>query len=156
MDTSLIVQSVFSLGNIALGGSVAYIAWQQYKTNRDKLRLDLFEKRYAVYKALMDYLRKTGGMEYPELIKQHTELRIGTHDAKFLFDKDVTEFLSEIYSKSAHYRRVIHDLQDRNPSNHERYKLSAKEECELLDWFDAQLNRARDVFSPYLSFNHKG
>ena len=32
-----------------IGALTAYIAWQQLKTAKDKLKLDLFERRFAVY-----------------------------------------------------------------------------------------------------------
>ena len=35
-----------------------YIAWQQHKTNEEKLKLDLFDKRFKVYDATRKYLSK--------------------------------------------------------------------------------------------------
>lgn len=33
-----------------------YIAYQQYKTGRDRVRLDLYDKRFMVFDGLMDLL----------------------------------------------------------------------------------------------------
>ena len=33
-----------------------YIAYQQHKTNRDNFRLNLYEKRYSVYRAINDFI----------------------------------------------------------------------------------------------------
>jgi|PlaIllAssembly_1097288.scaffolds.fasta_scaffold283843_2 hypothetical protein len=34
----------------------AYVAWQQLKTNRRKLKLDLFEKRYTVFEKIGEFI----------------------------------------------------------------------------------------------------
>ena len=34
---------------------VAYIAWQQWMVSRDRLRLDLFDRRYRVYQAVRKF-----------------------------------------------------------------------------------------------------
>jgi len=36
-----------------IAGVVAYIAYQQHKTNRDRLRLDLYDRRLKVFEGLM-------------------------------------------------------------------------------------------------------
>ena len=151
---ALIAQYLSALGTIAIGAVVAYIAWRQYRTSHDRFRLDLFEKRYDVYRALMKFLRglapdtsKTG--------EQIMAFRADTNDARFLFGPEVVDFLSEIYSKSWQYRRTIHRLSDRNPTDHEKYKQWANDEAELLRWFDDQMKRVNEVFAPYLSFKDK-
>ena len=50
--------SVFqSFALLLVGGFGAWIAFQQWRTARDKLRLDLFERRSAVVQALREFLR---------------------------------------------------------------------------------------------------
>ena len=35
---------------VLIGAFVAFTGWQQYKINKERFKLDLFEKRFAVYK----------------------------------------------------------------------------------------------------------
>jgi len=89
------------LSTIILGAVVAYIAWRQYRTSHDKLRLDLFEKRYAIYRALMNFLRDLD----PDTSKSGArirEFRADTNDARFLFGNDVVDFLTEVFGKASH------------------------------------------------------
>lgn len=150
----LVAQYLSSLGTIILGAVVAYIAWRQYRTSHDKLRLDLFERRHAIYRALMNFLLKLD----PDASKSGDRIRgflADTNDACFLFGKDVVDFLSEVYGKATRHRHIILNLQDRNPSDHEKYKQWFNEETELLEWFDGQMARANEVFAPYLTFKDR-
>lgn len=45
----------------AVGLAVAYIAWRQWKTAREKLALDLFDKRFEVYRTIADYYAEEWG-----------------------------------------------------------------------------------------------
>ena len=44
-------EAVKAGGVVVIGSLGAFIAYKQYQLGRDKLKLDLFEKRYAVYAA---------------------------------------------------------------------------------------------------------
>lgn len=37
------------LGTLAIGGVAGVIAWQQWRTAKDKVKLDLFDRRFAVF-----------------------------------------------------------------------------------------------------------
>ena len=41
---------------LIVGLSVAFIAWQQWQLARNKLRLDLFDRRYKVFEATRRFL----------------------------------------------------------------------------------------------------
>jgi len=52
--------SIFSFlgvfSNVLVAAAVAYIAYRQYSLAREKFKLDMFEKRFAVYKATQRFL----------------------------------------------------------------------------------------------------
>jgi hypothetical protein len=62
-----------------------YIAWRQWQTGRSKLKLDLFEKRYAVYAAAQAFVKSVNahGNATPEDIQNY---RVGVSQCEFLFD----------------------------------------------------------------------
>lgn len=147
----LISQYLSAIGTIIIGAVVAYIAWHQYRTSHDKFRLDLFEKRHAIYRALMEFLgnldsnpSKTGG--------RIMTFRADTNDARFLFDDDVVKFLSEVYSNAWRYQRLNHKLLN---IHHKDYPKWVNEEAELLKRFDEQMKKANEVFAPYLTFKDR-
>src|SRR5438876_9829505 len=51
-----------AISNFVLSSVIAvvagYIAWQQWQTARQKLRLDLFERRYALYDSVVDMINE--------------------------------------------------------------------------------------------------
>jgi hypothetical protein len=134
---------------------VAYIAWQQLKTNRDKVRLALYEKRFAVYLGLKNLLVKipqVGGVGIKEII----EYNVSTGEAEFLFGRDVLDYLLLIRKKAAHLMTTTKQLASNDlPLGEERSKI-AKEQEDLSNWFTDQFDEAIKIFSPYLRFAHKG
>lgn len=40
---------------VLISAYVAWVAYQQYRTNREKLRLDLYDRRFGVYTAAIDF-----------------------------------------------------------------------------------------------------
>jgi len=41
---------------LAASGIAGYIAFRQWLTARNRLKLDLFDKRFAIYQAMRDFL----------------------------------------------------------------------------------------------------
>jgi len=59
-----------------------WIAWNQYHINNEKLRLDLFEKRFVVFKAtqvLLSKVLRDAAIEYSDIF----EYRAGKSEAVF-------------------------------------------------------------------------
>lgn len=87
--------SAFTVPIIALLG--ALIAFLQWNTNRNKLKLDLFERRYEVYYAVYRFLSSmssSGGVTDLQL----NEFLRDTRQAKWLFSDSLATYLEhEIY-----------------------------------------------------------
>jgi hypothetical protein len=80
---------------IAAAGIAGYIAWRQWKTGDDRLRLDMFEKRFAVYDAtrtLLVTVTRHGQITSEDLSRFYQ----GILGAEFLFDGDARAFLTQI------------------------------------------------------------
>lgn len=148
MDMQLI-QFLSALLTPVIALVTTYIAIQQYRTNQLKFRLELFEKRYAIYQGVKDFIRfavQKGNVADGELFKLNDE----THDAFFLYDEHVDEYVDELRSKGArlmylHDRLSAQDL----PIGEERSGLSA-EAAELRTWFGKQLLQSKHVFKKNL------
>jgi hypothetical protein len=76
------------------------IAWWQKEIARIKLRHDLYEKRYAVYKAARDFLAEASTRAIASEQSQQNLLQAHA-DSKFLFDAEVSAYLLVLWEKSS-------------------------------------------------------
>src|SRR4029453_13479538 len=92
---------VFSIATLFLSMAVVVIAWQQWRVAKNKLRLELFDRRYKVYDATRKFLAgilRDGRFTNSDLF----EFYAGTSDAEFLFGTDVVEHLAQIRKRAVH------------------------------------------------------
>jgi hypothetical protein len=80
---------------------VVYIAWQQWRTNREKLRLDLYQKRFSVYESTLEYYQLVivhSEISSEEKDKIERDFIKACRESKFLFSyKDgIFNLLNEI------------------------------------------------------------
>jgi hypothetical protein len=129
-----------------------YIAYQQYKTNRDKLRLDLYNKRYKVFdslKTLLGHIAQQLNVKH----KQVYEFKIKTKEAVFLFEEDITTYLDTISQKALDLW-ADHEKLKNLPVGEER-SAKVDETSELFSWLMKQSEVAVDKFNKYLKFEQK-
>ena len=131
-----------------------WIAWQQHRTNRDKLRLNLYDKRFDVFRALMELLAfivREGNITLEKIY----EFRANTNESSFLFDKDISEYLETVRQKAVKFYNLEQKLHHSDlPVGEERDK-AAKDDSELLRWFFDQFKVSESKFGKYLSFKIK-
>lgn len=130
---------------------VTYIAWQQYRTNRYKLNLDLFDRRWKIWKSLQTLLTKS--LEGHVDLSDIDNFRIEIKNATFLFGDEVLQYLEGVSDKI--YRQKVLQDQLKNtinlPAGKERKRIS-KEESELLEWIHKQFDVSKTVFKEYMYF----
>ncbi len=132
---------------------VAYIAYQQYRVNRLRLSLDLFERRLNVFEAVQDFLSaivKAGKVDTARAVS----FRSQASQAAFLFGEDITGYLDTLYKKALALMRVGDELypQDGSPGlprGPEREE-AAKKKTELLKWLGDQLTESEKIFKQYI------
>lgn len=74
-----------------------YIAGQQWKTNAQKIKLDLFDRRFRVFDATRTIigLMYTSGVQDPQLL----DFLIKTAEASFLFGPEIEDYRNEVYRR---------------------------------------------------------
>jgi uncharacterized ubiquitin-like protein YukD len=72
-----------------------YIAWQQWRVNESKLKLDRYDRRLKVYKEIEGFLAVViqNAKVSTNDIRQ---LRVGTAEAHFLFGNDISKYIDEL------------------------------------------------------------
>lgn len=132
---------------------VAIVTWtqvQQHKLAKEKFKLDMFEKRFAVYKGVQEFLTIILQEAKFDLDKLF-EFRRKTQDSTFLFGKDITLYIDKIDKKALEMRTVAKQYEPL-PVGPRRSELCEKE-THLLRELTDELPRLKEVFAPYLRFD---
>ena len=127
----------------------AYIAWQQYRVNHHSLRNQLYERRYAVFKAFMSYLAdivSEGKTDYQRTGQFYAE----ASEAEFLFSESISKKMEELYLKGValvplHEQMYPSDCSPGLPVGDEHSKV-VKEKDELGKWFYRQIKTTKEIF----------
>lgn len=148
--TTVIQASAAALSPIIaiIGG---WIAWQQVRINRNKLKLDRFDKRFAVHEAAMTFVAavSTKGNADTEGMNEFIAKTRGT---RFLLSKEIADYLDEIYRNAGRLRNVALSMEALTLSEEARQKFSDKW-LELNEWFQKQLDVIPEKFAPFLSID---
>jgi len=138
------------IATFIVGLAVAFIAFQQWKVARHKLRLDLFEKRYKVYEAARQFLavlisRADFGVE-----DLHA-FNLGTMDAVLLFPERIKAHLDEIRKHAVNMRtsQKLFETLPIGPNRSEHVQRAHDD----MKWLDDALLGLPDTFSEFLSFS---
>src|SRR2546426_4594540 len=135
----------FSIATLFLSVAVVIIAALQWRVADNKLRLDLFDRRYKVYNATRKFLSvilREAKFTNSELF----EFYAGISDAEFLFGADVAEHLEKIRKRAVHLQtaqRIYEPL----PVGDERSK-HVQAEHDDLSWLTDQITEITKTFAP--------
>jgi hypothetical protein len=146
-----VVTLFFSIATLFVSVAVVAIAWQQWRVADNKLRLDLFDRRYKVYDATRQFLVticREGKFTTPQLLFEFTA---GTSDAEFLFEADVLEHLAKIRTQALHLRTTQQLLEKPRLSDDELSRYAQAQENDL-SWLNDQITEIAKTFAPYLGF----
>jgi hypothetical protein len=124
-----------------------YIAYQQWRTNRQRLRLEQYDRRVGVLRAAREHL---SGIKQNAKVEEDSLVAFvkAMAEADFLFDHRLVSYLDEIYKKSVHMRRLQEQLKG-IPAGPERDKI-VQEDGDVLMWLGNQTPVLNERFSKYL------
>ena len=126
-----------------------YIAYQQHKINKQRLKHELYERRLEVFKAVKVFLSEIvqkGNVSFDRCLQFNSE----TSDAAFLFDDSTRAYIDKIYEKACHLGSVNEELSigqgsPNCPEKERRGKLVADRK-ELFLWIANQLKKSEELF----------
>jgi hypothetical protein len=145
-----IIAAVPAFVAVIVAVAVACISYQQYRLSKDKFRLDLFDKRFSIYKGTQRFLTHISTKAKVEMDKLF-EFRGDTQDAIFLFGDEISEYLRSIDQKALDMWSRVEELREL-PQGQERSRL-CRENTNLLHALIKELPNLKDVFAPYLKFD---
>ena len=143
-----------SISTLMVGGIGVWIAYNQYRTAKDKLRLDLFDKRYAAYEKLQEYF-----IELDKYSRVDKKIILILEEARyksiFLFGDDIKEHINEVHNKAIELYRLSNKISINGtrslPIGEERNQETDKIE-EILEWNTQQKETSSKRYAKYLQF----
>jgi hypothetical protein len=139
-----------------VAGSIAY---QQWRTARDKLKFELFDKRIAVYQAanefISDVLKDRGPSD--EVLKVFYKK---SREARWLFDKPVMDYMDELYFRAVDVQNCLGKIDmNRNiqlyDNNASKVVMQSSEEWGVHKiWFSEQFDVLVELLSAPLTLRH--
>jgi len=135
---------------IAIFGTI--IAYRQWRIAQSKLKLDLFDRRFAVYDAARSVIGSVMGSGKAK----DDELRkflIGTREAKWLLNPDIADYLDkQLYAKLTELLMLDTELAPLPVGDGRTKNVHAQRE--IKNWLMAQLKVLDEKFSPFLGLGY--
>lgn len=129
----------------------AWIAFRQSQIARNKLKLDLFDKRMAVYESVRKALgaaASRGKLTQDEEINYLT----GISPAQWLFGEEVSKYLHETLWHKIVDLGLHNSMSDSSDRNERTTHIRAK--AETVKWLVAQYREFDKVCTSYLALKH--
>jgi hypothetical protein len=130
----------------------AYIAHQLYQANKDKSKASLREKRLGVYNEvirILTLITRDGDISSEELLS----FRSKTHESNFLFEKDIADYINEIYARGLKLRSTNSLMKSAAlPIGEDRDNITVENSKQLI-WLADQLPYVKKKFEKYLSLD---
>ncbi|WP_312706070.1 hypothetical protein [Stenotrophomonas lactitubi] len=148
--TDLQIKLITAAGQLALAGTVAYVAWQQWRTARNKLKADLYDRRYALY------VKFRGQLETALLKQDPVTLGSATATAtemRWLFGNEVADHVEKNVLPSANsFMQARASLEYPDPLR----DRAALQDAYLKSMENAfgNLNRTLQLLTPHLTLAH--
>jgi hypothetical protein len=135
-----------------IGVTTAYIAYQQWRGARYRLRMDQYERRLRIYQSVVAFVRLVVHDFNPGL-PQLMQFPADTAEADFLFDEDIPAYIDQLYKRAwdlhaAHkeYRDFTQPVRPNEPDQNKVLEMMHSAE----KWFVEQLPVAKEKFKQYL------
>lgn len=137
-----------ALSPTIIAALVAWVAFMQWKTNNDRLKFELYDKRWAVFDYFYDLLWQVechaAGVEDSKPKELLNELPHTTWQQRFIFDHEINEFTDYITDNI----RWIYDRQFREIVD-EPYHGDLDADA-IREWARARKSELEVKFQPYL------
>ena len=135
-------------GVLAVVGSL--IAFQQWRTNRARLKHELFDRRYEAYLLITQFMADIVTRGKVEPGAEITFLA-ETKKVYFLFDRRTSNFTQEIFKKSADLY-ALRAMQENLAGD--QLKENVEKQRQLIDWFSSQIKSIEGRFKKFLLLKH--
>ena len=128
----------------------AYIAYRQWRTAHSKVRLDLFEKRWEVYRVVQNFCSNIlDNKPFPEGV---SSLDTALSRAGFLFDREIIVLLGNVFERAVEIESLKKQLD--LPPLIESLDSKKERRQKMVGELDDIRKRLAKDFEPYLTFKN--
>lgn len=149
MDCETIKDLIFPIISTSF---LVYIAYQQMKTNKEKLKNDLYDKRFDIFIVALKFYQE---VIYEEMLSPQTEsdFILSKNSARFLFSKDpaIGEMMEEMHKKSFPVRNFKKNSQKLSKLDSEQFKDVFDKNEKARKWFDSQIQLIKEKMHKFLA-----
>lgn len=135
---------------IAIFGTI--IAVQQWRTNRARLKHELFDRRYRQFEVVRDFIGSIMGSGRCNMDQQNRYVQ-GITGMHFLFDRSMAEYADEAIWRPAVTLDALESELKGLPPGEERTKI-VQQQRELKERLHEELKSLEERFGKYLHLYH--
>lgn len=128
-----------------------YIAWQQWKVNKQKFDLERYDRRLRIYeevRKILSIVVREAQVSYEELFRFYAAVS----EADFLFGPEISAYIDEIYKRGVrleYWNKQYRHAGQEIPPGYDHQKVCDGMHSES-EWFIAQFDPAKEKFKKYL------
>lgn len=121
------------------------------KEKRQKITPEIYNLRIPIYNAYRDLVTKV--LREAKINMQDLfEFANKTHEALFLYDEKIADFLSLIFQQGNRLQYLNKVVGNPHLVEKEKWNSIVEEESDLIQWFHDNFEHARMLFKQYLDF----
>ncbi|HZL37069.1 MAG TPA: hypothetical protein VFC78_17245 [Tepidisphaeraceae bacterium] len=132
-----------------------FIARRQAQTGRQKLNLELFDRRFRVYQAAKAFLNDLS-IDAGAGVKFFEMFRVETAEAAFIFPPKITGFLNELRNQASELKENTNHLDMLTQARDTSKAIAEATEMDeqLLTWVNLKTDELVDIFRPHLNLRY--
>jgi hypothetical protein len=147
------------IATVVIAVYVASVGTFQWFTARDKLRLDLYDRRFDVYLRAVDFMQALmmwSSVPDEERLPKRIAFIRASRESQFLFADDLRIFhlLEEFNTRSFKVTGYVEELSKYVAIMPKETLAAYDEKQSSLEWIMASISELEILMTPYLAFGH--
>lgn len=121
----------------------AYFAYRNWRVSRDKLKLDLFDKRFKIYQSSVEFIRLSIS-DLGTNRNEHLKYILDTYHSRFLFDSDFFDYINSLVDRDSRLA-IFKSKYDKGVATDEDIRMNMEDGKWMMEQFDV-LNKKSEKF----------
>jgi hypothetical protein len=154
------LKTIEGIATVIIAVYVASIGTFQWFTAREKLRLDLYNRRFEVYLRALDFMQALmmwSSIPPEERQPKRIAFIRATRESRFLFADDprILRLLEEFHTRSFKVTGYIEELSQHAAIMPKETIAAYQEKQSSLEWIMESIGQLETLLIPYLAFRHR-